>query len=176
MEFTIRKAVNADIDFINEIYENVHLAHEKGLLYTGWVRGVYPTKKTAEDALLRKDLFVGIHEGKIVGTAIINKSQHDIYKKASWQYDFPDGEIMVLHTLVIDPNVKGKGFGSEFVKYYEEYAKKNGCRCLRIDTNELNNNARKFYKKAGYTERGIFPYVFNGIEGVKLVMLEKKID
>ncbi len=44
-----------------------------------------------------------------------------------------------------------------------------------MDTNELNQNARSFYKKLGYNEAGILPCVFNGIPGIKLVMLEKKL-
>ena len=31
---------------------------EKGLTTTGWIRNIYPTRKTAEDALERNDLFV----------------------------------------------------------------------------------------------------------------------
>ena len=33
----------------------------------------------------------------------------------------------------------------------------------------------KFYQKLGYTEIGIVPCVFNGIDGVQLVLLEKKL-
>ena len=33
--------------------------------------------------------------------------------------------------------------------------------------------ARAMYKKHGYTEIGIVPTVFNGIEDVQLVLLEK---
>jgi ribosomal protein S18 acetylase RimI-like enzyme len=59
--------------------------------------------------------------------------------------------------------------------FYEKYAKENGCPYLRIDTNERNARARAFYKKIGYKEIGIVPCRFNGIEGVNLVLLEKKI-
>ena len=47
--------------------------------------------------------------------------------------------------------------------------------CLRMDTNAKNENARRFYKKLGYSEVGIVPCVFNGIDGVNLVLLEKKL-
>lgn len=43
-------------------------------------------------------------------------------------------------------------------------------------TYERNTNARSFYKKLGYHERGILPCLFNGIPDVKLVMLEKKLS
>ena len=67
----------------------------------------------------------------------------------------------------------GKGYGRAFVEYYETYARENGCTELRIDTNARNEVARAMYKKHGYTEIGIVPTVFNVIEGVQLVLLEK---
>ena len=44
-----------------------------------------------------------------------------------------------------------------------------------MDTNARNEAARAMYRKLGYREIGIVPTVFNGIEGVQLVLLEKKI-
>ena len=44
-----------------------------------------------------------------------------------------------------------------------------------MDTNAKNTNARNLYKKLGYSEIGIIPCVFNGINGVDLVLLEKNV-
>ena len=82
---------------------------------------------------------------------------------------------MVLHTLVVDPHIKGHGYGTAFVNYYEQYAEEHGCRFLRMDTNVINASARKLYAKLGYKEPGIVPCVFNGIPNVQLVCLEKKL-
>lgn len=68
-----------------------------------------------------------------------------------------------------------RGLGSAFVKFYEEYAIQKGCSVLRMDTNERNTIARKLYRKLGYLEAGIVPCEFNGIPGVNLVLLEKKL-
>lgn len=171
----IRKAAESDIDSVVRIYNNVHTSAESGLLSVGWVRGVYPTEKTAEEALCRGDLFVEEYAGDIVGTAVINSIQPDIYKKAQWRYDCGNGGACVLHTLATDPAAGGKGFGRKFVEFYENYAKKCGYTCVRMDTNEINLNARRFYKNLGYEESGIFECEFNSIPGVKLVMLEKKL-
>ena len=82
---------------------------------------------------------------------------------------------MVLHTLVIAPQAFGKGYGKAFVKFYEDYTLSQGCCYLRMDTNARNLRARAMYKKLGYKEIGIVPCVFNGIDGVKLVLLEKRL-
>ena len=172
---TIRKAVASDIFSAAAIYEAIHTEEEAGRAAIGWVRGVYPTEATAQAALVRGDLFVLEHESKVVGSAIINQSQCDGYESADWQYPAEEREVMVLHTLTISPEAAGLGCGKAFVAFYENYARELGCKYLRMDTNVKNARARAMYAKLGYREIGVIPTVFNGIEGVNLVLLEKKL-
>lgn len=78
----IRKATKNDIERISEIIDNIHTAEEKGELTIGWMRDVYPTIKTAEDALVRGDIFVFEDGNEITGTAIINQIQVDAYAQS----------------------------------------------------------------------------------------------
>lgn len=176
MQFNFRKALAADLAAIEGIYDRIHAEEEAGRASIGWVRGVYPTRATAEAALSRGDLFVEEADGGIAGTAILNRIQVDVYENAPWRYDAPEGQVMVLHTLVIDPRVKGRGLGRAFVGFYESYAREQGCPYLRMDTNARNANARAFYQTLGYREIAILPCEFNGIPGVNLVLLEKKLN
>ncbi len=171
----IRKATSKDIDGICAIYNNVLDLEEAGHASIGWQRGVYPTRDTALLALQRGDLFVYELDGKVAATAIINHTQMDSYAKGNWQVAATDGEAMVLHTLVVDPNSAGKGIGREFVAFYEEYARQEGCKDLRMDTQAKNAAARRLYRHLGYEEIGIVPCDFNGIEGISLVLLEKAL-
>lgn len=169
----IVKAKKTDIDEIEKIYENIHDEEEAGRATIGWIRGVYPTRKTAEDALDRGDLFVLKDEGQTVAAAIINRIQVEEYKYAAWKHEAKAQEIMVLHSLVVDPQVKSKGYGKGFVAFYQAYAKQHGCKALRMDTNARNQRARALYKTLGFEEVGIVECVFNGIPHVQLVCLEK---
>ena len=171
----IRKATVADLDGIEKIYDDIHTAEERGEQTIGWIRGVYPVRATAEAGLQRGDLYVMEEDGELLGTAIINDIQVDVYKGGKWDYEAADDEVCVLHTLVISPYAKGRGCGRTFVKFYEDYALQHGRHELRIDTNERNAAARAMYKKYGYKEIGIVPTVFNGIPDVMLVMLEKRV-
>ncbi len=172
----IRKATKNDIDGIVAIYNKVLDLEEEGLASIGWQRGVYPTRDTALLALQRSDLFVYEQEGKIEATAIINHKQMDSYAKGNWHVEASDDEVMVLHTLVVDPGCSGRGIGKTFVAYYEEYARQEGCKDLRMDTQAKNKAARNLYHHLGYEEIGIVPCDFNGIEGIDLVLLEKALS
>lgn len=171
----IRKATIEDIDQIVKIYEHIHDEIELGKVDIGWIRGVYPTKQTALSAIENQDMFVEEDNGVIVAAAKINQEQVDDYTKASWQYDVDNDQVMVLHTLVVDPYIKSQGYGTQFVSFYEDYALQHGCHYLRMDTNAKNKKARSLYKKLGYQEISIVPCIFNGIPDVQLVCLEKKI-
>ena len=172
----IRKALESDIPAVAAIYDKLHTEEEAGRATIGWIRGIYPTEDTARQALSRGDLFVQEDGGAIVGAAIINQTQVDAYYGGPWQYAAEDNEVMVLHTLVIDPDAAGRGFGKQFVAFYEDYAIQNGCKVLRMDTNSRNLRARAMYGRLGYREAGIVPCVFNGIAGVALVLLEKMLN
>ncbi|MBP0985650.1 MAG: GNAT family N-acetyltransferase [Oscillospiraceae bacterium] len=174
-DLIFRKADIGDLYQIEGIYSRNLDEEEAGRISTGWTRNVYPTEETAKEAIDAGEMFVLEEKGRIVTCGRINKEQEDAYYVTDWRYPAPDEKIMVLHTFMTDPPYTGRGYGLRFVRCYEDYALKNGCPYLRMDTNELNARARAFYKKLGYEERGIVPCVFNGIREIRLVMLEKKL-
>ena len=173
MEF--RKAVPADLDAIAAIYDRIHTQEEAGETHIGWVRAIYPTRATAEAALAAGELFVLEDGGAVVASARINQEQVPEYRDAHWQTDAPDSQVMVLHTLTVDPACGGGGYGTAFVACYEDWARTHGCPYLRMDTNVKNTRARRLYAHLGYREAGVVPCVFNGITGVNLVCLEKNL-
>ena len=190
----IRKATAEDIPAVAAIYEAILQREEQGELVIGWQRGVYPTEETARQALAAGTLYVMEEEPQeededrhskdhhgaagrpaIVAAAKIDRQQVDVYADCDWKYPANDSEVLVLHTLVVDPKESGRGHGSAFVAFYEQLARDLGCKCLRMDTNERNRAARRLYSRLGYREAGILPCRFNGIEGVNLVTLEKSL-
>ena len=173
----IRKATDNDIANIAAIYDLILKQEEKGLTSIGWQRGVYPTEDTAIQGVLRGDMFVYEDEKShnISAAAIINHIQVPSYADGNWSIEADDDEVLVLHTLVVNPKEAGKGIGTAFVDFYEQTAKEKDCKTLRMDTQAKNAAARKLYRKLGYTEIGIVPCDFNGIEGIQLVLLEKLI-
>lgn len=169
----IRKATEKDIPQVVAIYDAIHDAEKAGVMCVGWMKGVYPTKSTAMEALQRDDLFVYDKEGTVYGSAIINRNQLDCYGQVNWVIEAENEEVMVLHTLTISPSSVNKGIGSEFVLFYEEYARNNHTKVLRIDTQEKNVAARRLYAQLGFQETDIIDCSFQGIHDIRLVLLEK---
>lgn len=170
----IRKAVREEIPTIAEIYRHIHEQEQRGLAHIGWLPEVYPVERTAQDAFKRGDLYV-YREETVLASAIINQTQVDAYAQGEWKFTALDSEVMVLHTLVVEPAACGRGIGRAFVSFYEKLARQSGCKALRMDTNAINIKARSLYKNLGFREAGIVPCVFNGIPGVQLVLLEKNL-
>ena len=170
-----RRAEMGDLDAIAAIYDEIHGEIEAGRASIGWIRGVYPTRATAEAAIQLGDMYVEIKDGGIVAAARINQHQGPEYDGASWSFDAPPREVLVLHTLVVSPRFGGRGYGTKFVHYYEDCARDRGCPYLRMDTNAVNHAARALYRKLGYREACIVPCEFNGIPNVQLVCLDKRL-
>ena len=171
----IRLATHNDIEVVTAIYDHIHKMEAEGLVCIGWNPSVYPVRTTAEKAIQRGDLFVFEQEGIIMASAIINRTQVPVYATGQWAFPAADDEVMVLHTLTVDPACGGRGIGRQFVAFYEDYALREGCPILRLDTNAVNSIARKMYPSLGYREAGIVPCIFNGIPNVQLVLFEKSL-
>lgn len=108
----VRKAVPADIPAVTAIYEALLDREERGELSTGWTRGVYPTEQTALDALAAGTLYVLEDGGRVAAAAKLDQNQMAQYSQCTWRHDAPPEQVLVLHTLVVDPTVKGKGYGT----------------------------------------------------------------
>ncbi|MFR4757915.1 MAG: hypothetical protein ACLT9P_07255 [Evtepia gabavorous] len=68
-----RQATLSDLEQIAAIYDHIHTEEEAGRATVGWVRGVYPTRQTALDAIQAGDMFVAEENGRLVATAKINQ-------------------------------------------------------------------------------------------------------
>lgn len=172
----IRPAAAHDLARIEEIYDAIHTAEEAGAASIGWVRGVYPTRATAQAALDAGELFVLESDGTVYAAGRINREQVPVYAEVPWAHDAAPEQVLVLHTLVVDPTIAGHGYGTQFVRFYARRARALGCTVLRIDTNAKNAAARRLYARLGFREAAIVPCTFNGIAGVELVCLEKRLD
>ena len=119
---------------------------------------------------------VCVSDGTVYAAGRINREQVPVYAEVPWAHDAAPEQVLVLHTLVVDPTIAGHGYGTQFVRFYARRARALGCTVLRIDTNAKNAAARRLYARLGFREAAIVPCTFNSIAGVELVCLEKRLD
>ena len=55
----------------------------------------------------------------MAASGIINQRQVDVYEDGNWLYPAEDREVMVLHTLTVDPDLSGRGIGRAFAQFYD---------------------------------------------------------
>ena len=145
-----------DVELVGNLYDAVNDYFEKheNYCHPNWQKGKYPVLEDAQRAMEEQTLYVlKVKEG-IAGAIIINQSQHPEYKKIPWTLQVPDENVMTLHTLVVDPACRGRGFGEKLVRFGIDFCKKPGAKTIRIDTHYKNVPARLLYEKCGFISLG----------------------
>lgn len=175
-KITIRKATSDDIDAITGIYGQIHRQEREGKVTIGWDADTYPIRQTAEEALNANSLYVMTLGTSIVASAIINQIQPDAYSLPDWKYRVSPDKVGVLHTLVVNPTHSHRGLGRQFVDFFERHCREKGWEVARLDTQEKNTRALKFYPKIGYRLAGIYPTRFFTLPTeIRLAMFEKRL-
>ena len=171
----IRKATTQDLNAIERIYNTILDDQEQHTNFTNWQRGSYPTRQTAETALNAGTLYVQSEADVIVGCVILNHDQLPEYGNVLWEYPGEGNEVLVIHTLCVDPRAAGKGYASRMVAFAETLGREKGCKTLRLDTYEGNTPARAMYTKLDYRFAGSTEFFFQGYIHETLVLFEKQL-
>ncbi len=169
----IRIATMADILSVSKIYADIQ-ADKEWSENTGWTFSVYPTMLTARSAIDRRELYVGVEDGVIIGSMILSKGRPPEYKDGNWKYSADEEDIMTIHVLAVSPSVFRRGYGTKFMQFYEDFALKNGCHYLRFDASDKNMMAMAFFLKLGYSTAGEIDITFNNVL-IHQRLFEKKI-
>ncbi|MEO1428437.1 MAG: GNAT family N-acetyltransferase [Cyanobacteria bacterium J06633_8] len=55
------------------------------------------------------------------------------------------GRFLYVYDLVVDENVRSKGYGKHIFEWLVDYAKSKGCKVLRLDSGVQRFDAHRFY-------------------------------
>ena len=61
------------------------------------------------------------------------------------------GKQLEVDNVIIDQNIQSKGYGKMFFEFIEEWARKNGCKTIELNTYVQNTRSHKFYYNLGYS-------------------------
>lgn len=60
-----------------------------------------------------------------------------------------------IEAICVDEENRGKGIGTELLKYVKKFGKENNCTDLYLTVNKENENAIKAYEKFGFKVKSI---------------------
>lgn len=141
----IREATIQDLE---EIMTNVRAVvkwmHERGSRQ--WDMS-YPTEADYQKDIDRRELFVYLLEGKIVGVYTISREGHQEYPSINWTSVVP---AWTLKRVAINPDYHGRGIADQLMRFAEQQAKSAGIYRINTDTYSENLHAQKLFKRHGY--------------------------
>lgn len=158
----IRKATQDDVVKVAAGYAEL-AEHEKNTIsYTNWQFDYYPTVNTAQESFKKGTLFVLEDCGEVCASMILNHVQPCEHHKIKWKYNADDAQILVIHTLCVNPSKTSRGYATAMVNFAHEFAKQTECKVIRLDTYVGNTPAQSLYKKLGYEYAGTEHVFFEG--------------
>ena len=166
MEIKFRLGKNEDLDIIVKVFEKVIYELGKEGIYQ-W-DSLYPNEEVLKSDLEKKQLYVGIYDGKIVSIYVLNQECDEQYKNGHWQYE--NASFYVVHRLCVNYDFQHKGIGKKTMIHIENELRNKNIETIRLDTFSENIYAMKMYEKLGYVNVG----ETNWRKG-KFYLLEKKI-
>ena len=146
----IRKATNEDIKSVASLYDKAIDYENTHIKYTSWQKGIYPTIDTASFGVKNDSLYVYEEDGRLLASVILDTRQPPEYKKIAWQAKAAPNQVLVIHTLCVDPSYSGSGIGTAIVDFAKELAKQNGCLSIRLNTTARNYSAARLYQNNGF--------------------------
>ena len=142
------------------IIESIRTGERNALLALAVCTGLF----TDEDA---DGLLGGVLDSYFSGElpehhTVVACREHHGDPAIGWTYFAPDQyaeNVWNVWWIGVDPKRHGTGAGNALLTYIEQVIAATGGRVVVIETSdqELLARARKFYKKAGYVERGFIP-------------------
>ncbi len=140
----IRKAIEADIPFLNKLLFQVCSVHSSGrpdLFKKG-------AKKYTDNELIgllndkNKPIFVAESNGRVVGYCFCELQLRG-------GNIFHESKSLYIDDLCVDENYRRQGVGERLYRFAVDYAKAKGCHDITLNVWSLNESAIAFYQKMG---------------------------
>lgn len=158
-----RKGTEGDLDRVEGIYQAIFRSYASGAPnYTNWKEGLYPLRSDAEATLAAGTLYVAQWAGQVAACVSLNHVQPPEYAKVAWSCEAEGDEVLVVHTLCVHPDFRGKGIARSFVEFAQELAREMGCKAIRLDTYKGNVPATALYRSMGFADQGLEEFLCHG--------------
>ena len=148
METIIEIPKIEDLKKVNKLAKQVHELH------VNWRPDLFLSvdevisRKNFEEKIKAKEIFVAKIQDDILGYITINITEKD---NPSMRYR----KQLQIEAICVDEKSRGKGIGTELLKYVRKFGKENNCTDLYLTVNKENENAIKIYEEFGFKVKSI---------------------
>jgi GNAT superfamily N-acetyltransferase len=144
----IEKAKEVDVLEISALAKKTRAQMlEMGLLQ--WI-GDYPNQAHFLNDYKQGGLYVYREYGKIIASMSVLPENDEAYKELKWiQYN-----SLVIHRILVDPEVQKKGIGKAMFRFAIDLGKKLGYSSIKVDTHPDNYRMQNLIKKMGFKDIG----------------------
>ncbi len=148
MQITIEIPQIEDCNRVNELAKQVHELH------VNWRPDLFLSvdevisKENFEEMLQAKEIFIAKIQDEIVGYITFNIKEKN---NPSMRYR----KQLQIEAICVDEKTRGKGIGTQLLKYVKQYGKENDCTDIYLTVNEENASAIKMYEEFGFKVKSI---------------------
>jgi GNAT superfamily N-acetyltransferase len=75
----------------------------------------------------------------------------------------------LIWDLRVLPELRGGGIGSALITAAEQWARSRRCTELKVETQNINVQACRFYEKNGFALRAIEPTAYPGLDEIQML-------
>ena len=148
MSITIEIPKMKDFNRVNKLAKQVHELH------VNWRPDLFLSvdevisKECFEKMIQNKEIFVAKIQDEIIGYITFNIKEKN---NPSMRYR----KQLQIEAICVDEKNRGKGIGTELLKYIKEFGKENHCTDIYLTVNEENKKAIKVYEEFGFKVKSI---------------------
>ena len=136
-----------------EFYHKVVEYLQTHINYPSW-SSEHPSDESIKEAVRRKEQYICVEDGEIVGALLLSEDPDGDYEAGSWSRELKEGEYLSVHVLAVSPDCYQRGVGSFMVGECISIAALKGYKALRLDIVPTNTPAERLYKKKGFVYAG----------------------
>jgi ribosomal protein S18 acetylase RimI-like enzyme len=159
-----------DKDFIEILYLLricITDMNKKGLKH--W-NSAYPDAESIKNDLAKGAIYVLKDKGVCKGMMTLSDAEPEEYKHIKWSDD--SGIPLYLHRMAIHPKWQRMGLARDLINFADNFARKNGYNCIRLDVFSPSERARQLYEKQNFHKIGSFHFAY---QQVPYVCYEKRL-
>jgi len=150
MNINFQLGTKDDINELEQLYNDLNDYLASGTNYPGWIKGIYPVRQNAVDGINSNNLYVAKHNGKIIGSIILNHKPDPTYHTVNCGLDLDYSKVFVIHTFLVHPQFLKSGVGNALIDFAINQGIKSQVKAIRLDVYEGNIPAIKLYEKFGF--------------------------